>query len=207
MNYRHGRPQPGREPVTAVTAKTYLEYLDKEMTIMGILSTFCVGVIALVVDRIGSAEFGKYTLFRTARESHYWFITAGSAWLLLAAGLFYMQRSHLAWIYGRISVSIEGTTISGYTMEEWLREANTWRIWIPYRAAFSCLALGFAAYGIAFVGAATQRTLPYAWLWLPPALVWIIQAPRFVILWNSDSETPLRDFLQSVFSRKKIQSD
>lgn len=47
----------------ANTASSYLEYLDKEMTIMGILSTFCVAVVALVLDRVGSADLSKQTVF------------------------------------------------------------------------------------------------------------------------------------------------
>jgi hypothetical protein len=36
--------------------KSYLEYLDKEMTIMGILSTFCVAAAFLVIDRVCGAD-------------------------------------------------------------------------------------------------------------------------------------------------------
>ena len=41
----------------------YLDYLDKEMTVMGILSTFSVAVVALVLDRVGSAEANKGSFF------------------------------------------------------------------------------------------------------------------------------------------------
>src|SRR6516225_6438738 len=36
----------------ADTHKAYLEYLDKEMSIMGVLCAFSVGVLALALDRI-----------------------------------------------------------------------------------------------------------------------------------------------------------
>src|ERR1043166_6880232 len=32
--------------------KPYLDYLDKEMTIMGILSTFCLGIPVVLVERV-----------------------------------------------------------------------------------------------------------------------------------------------------------
>src|SRR5262245_45379342 len=56
MSRRRHRSNPRSHELTEVTANAYLAYLDKEMTIMGILSTFCVAVIALMVDRVGSAE-------------------------------------------------------------------------------------------------------------------------------------------------------
>jgi hypothetical protein len=192
------RSHPPCKELTAVTANSYLAYLDKEMAIMGILSTFCVAVIALVVDRIGSSELGKYTLFRTARDYYYPFVTSGSVWLLISAGLFYSQRSHLAWIYGQLSLSIESSGVTGATTEYWLREGDSWTAWIRYRAAFACIWLGFLGYGLAFFGAATHGGVPHYWFWLPPIIVWTIEIPHFAILWqHADSDTPVRDFLMA----------
>jgi hypothetical protein len=194
MARRRHHSQAPSKGLTALTANAYLAYLDKEMTIMGILSTFCVAVIALMVDRVGSAESSKYTLFRTVREYYHPLATVGSIWLLLSAGLFYMQRSHLAWICGQLSLSIETADITKGTAEDWLLEADAWRTWIRYQAAFVCLWLGFFGYGLAFFGAATHNTIPYQYLWIPPTVTWAIAIPYFVILWHSDSDTPVRDF-------------
>jgi hypothetical protein len=75
--------------------KAYLEYLDKEMTIMGILSTFCVVAASLVIDRTAGAE--KTSYLATMIWAHQMgYVLFGSS-LLLAAGLFfYLQRSRLA---------------------------------------------------------------------------------------------------------------
>jgi hypothetical protein len=54
------------EPTEAT--KACLEYLDKEMTIMGILSTFCFAAAALVIDRAASAD--KTSFFKDVLTHH-----------------------------------------------------------------------------------------------------------------------------------------
>jgi len=41
--------------------KHYLDYLDKEMTIMGILSAFCVAVVAALLNGIFTADKGLWS--------------------------------------------------------------------------------------------------------------------------------------------------
>jgi hypothetical protein len=84
--------------------KAYLEYLDKEMTIMGILSTFCVAAAALLIDRVGSA--GHDSFFEGLAKSHIVQVLIGSGLLMLAGLYFYLQRSILAFFYGSICMSI-----------------------------------------------------------------------------------------------------
>jgi hypothetical protein len=88
--------------------KAYLEYLDKEMTIMGILSTFCVAAAALVIDRVGSAEHDSF--FGGLAKSHIVQVLIGSGLLILAGLYFYLQRSTLAFFYGSICMSIAKRT-------------------------------------------------------------------------------------------------
>ena len=59
--------------------KTYLDYLDKEMTIMGLLSTFCVAVVALALERVASAKEGGLV---AVWELGYRFIVIGSGLML-----------------------------------------------------------------------------------------------------------------------------
>jgi len=68
------------EPIDGT--KAYLEYLDKEMTIMGILSTFCVAAAALLIDPVGSAEHN--TFFGGLAQSHIVQVLIGSGLLMLA---------------------------------------------------------------------------------------------------------------------------
>lgn len=103
----------------------YLEYLDKEMTIMGILSIFCVAVVALALDRIGSADLGKQTLFTLLWRDQRLFVLLGSSCVAVAAVLFYIQRSALAWFYGQICLSIERPSITGIKTDDWYRDADS----------------------------------------------------------------------------------
>ena len=41
--------------------KHYLDYLDKEMSIMGILSAFCVAVVAALLNGIFTADKGLWS--------------------------------------------------------------------------------------------------------------------------------------------------
>jgi hypothetical protein len=81
----------------------YLNYLDKEMTIMGILSTFAIAVPAFVLERAFSAGSGFFYDLRTLGQNY---LLTGSALMLLAAAAFYKQRSQLAWYYGQIALGV-----------------------------------------------------------------------------------------------------
>lgn len=117
--------------------KEYLEYLDKEMTIMGILSTFCVAAAALVVDRVGTAEHDSF--FRTLSRDHAVSVFVGSGFLFVAGLCFYLQRSKLAHFYGSICISTIHPGYHPWDTSRWLKEAYSWRTWLRYRAGFSFL--------------------------------------------------------------------
>jgi hypothetical protein len=104
--------------------KQYLDYLDKEMTIMGILSTFCVAAAALVVDRIGTADKGS--MFKTLQSDPSPSVLVGSGFLLCAALCFYLQRSRLAHYYGGICISQASHSAQPYPTETWLVDAYSW---------------------------------------------------------------------------------
>jgi hypothetical protein len=89
-----GPPESTKD--TPRTATQYLDYLSLEMSIMGILSTFCVATVALAVDRVGNVDLAKPTLLQQLVVYNSPYFLAGSAWLLVAALGFYRQRSKLA---------------------------------------------------------------------------------------------------------------
>src|SRR5579872_5574409 len=124
--------------------KPYLEYLDKEMTIMGILSTFCVAAASLVVDRVASAE--KESLFKSLSEHHSLSVFVGSGFLVAAGLCFYLQRSILAHLYGGICMSIAHRDFHKRDTRTWLREAYSWRTWLRYRTGFTFLMLATVVY-------------------------------------------------------------
>jgi hypothetical protein len=174
----------------------YLEYLDKEMTIMGILSTFCVAAVALVLDRIGSADLDKRTLFTLLWRDQRLFVLLGSACVALAATFFYQQRSALAWFYGQISLSIESPSINRIGTDDWYRDADSWATWIPYQSAFTALTIGIAFYAYSLITAAALLKIPVWLLWLAIVVGVAIQGGRLLIYRHYKyDEDPIEHFL------------
>jgi hypothetical protein len=162
--------------------KPYLEYLDKEMTIMALLSAFSVALASFTTERIVSAERGFLHDLWLAGRDH---VVAGAAAAMLAAFFFYLQRSHLAWYYGQIALAQSRGTSSPEPVEEWLTWADGWDTWVRYQGGFILLTLSFAYYAYA-VGqslAPRLRSMPRLWsLWLPLLIALIIVAVRWYVL-------------------------
>ena len=157
----------------------YLDYLDKEMTIMGILSTFCVAVVALVLDRVCGAE--KPTLFLLVRTEQGHYLWPATVSFSAAAALFYKQRSDLAWFYGQIALSLERPSVCSQSTIDLHRDADSWATWVPYQSAFTALGIGAVLYALAVFGASGVRTVsPRLVLALVAGTV-AIQAVRMVI--------------------------
>ena len=177
----------------------YLEYLDKEMTIMGILSTFCVAVVALVLDRVGAAEPSKGTLFSALWHDESLYVLVGSAGFAGAGALFYLQRSALAWFYGQISLSLETPSVNNTTVDSLYKDADSWGTWICYQLGFTAVATGAAFYAYALI-ATGGRLRNLAWLlWTFSAAAGIIQIDRMLISQHFKyAETPMLDFWRKV---------
>jgi hypothetical protein len=165
-------------------AEPYLDYLDKEMTIMGILSAFSVVAPAgILVTVIGKDSQVGASLWSSTHP----FVIAGSALCVLAASLFYKERSDLAWFYGQISLVVarggDETTLAGQ-LEELFREADAWSTWSPYVCGFVNLLAGFTEYFLAIILFAA----PSHWKWLliylhKVKIVTFIVVPVVVIFW------------------------
>lgn len=128
--------------------KPYLDYLDKEMTIMGILSAFSVAASGLVIERATAAA--KDTQLAQLWGSSRLYLVLGSGYLILAALFFYRQRSLLAFYYGQICLSMSPYRDEVQTTYGGLRDADSWATWLYYRWGFAFVTLGFLEYGIAF---------------------------------------------------------
>jgi hypothetical protein len=124
--------------------KLYLGYLDHEMKIMGILSGFAAATLALVL--------GKFVLGSSSPAKNVsWLVIGPSVAMLLAALFFYRQRSHLAWLYGQISLRCAAPPLSPQTLMQWLKDADSWSSWIHYRWAFAFICLGLIGYVFALI--------------------------------------------------------
>jgi hypothetical protein len=133
-----------------VDAKDYREYLDKEMTIMGILSAVSIAAPAGVLSTVLGEQTGlRGLLWLTGRH----FIVLGSVLSVLAALYFYKQRSLLAWYYGQISLSgvLEEEPTASAEVRELIRAADSWQSWWPYSWGFTILSAAFSAYVFAFL--------------------------------------------------------
>jgi hypothetical protein len=126
-------------------SKQFLEYLDKEMTIMGILSAVCVAAPAGILNAVLSKDSDVMT--QLWNQSHF-FIVIGSVLCVLAAMLFYKERSLLAWYYGQICLieTLTDKTSVSAKLREWLQDADSWETWLPYSWGFTFLSAGFAEY-------------------------------------------------------------
>jgi hypothetical protein len=124
----------------------YLDFLDKEMTIMGILSAFCVAVVALFLKQIGA----KDDLFFHEVFCHgYWYAISGSILVILAAGIFFIQRAEIAGCYGKISKALDFA--QRQDAEVYIKEADYWSTWVWYFIGLKSLYAGLVFYGFALV--------------------------------------------------------
>ena len=127
--------------------KLYLDYLDKEMSIMGILSTFCFAVPALILERVTTATNNFLADLWISGNSYF---LVASVFMLLSASLFYKQRSVLAWYYGQISLKENLPNYVKPAKEQWLQDADSWGTWIWYKIAFYLIFFSTFEYGVAF---------------------------------------------------------
>lgn len=131
---RDGAPMGNGESKAAASGihvERYLGYLDKEMTIMGILSGFCIATLGLSIKVLADKPDLASRLWSGCPVP---FVLAHL--MLLAAALsFYRQRSLLAWYYGQIALQDSGYS-TGFDLGRWLRDADGWDTWMNYQRGF-----------------------------------------------------------------------
>jgi hypothetical protein len=126
--------------------KLFLEYLHIEMTIMGILSAFCVAAMGLIFSSVITADKGFAPELWKAGS---WYILAGTFLMALGALSFYRQRSTLAWYYGQLCLSVQPVKVIKSSTEELLEEADSWNSWLHYHLGFSFTCAALIEYGVA----------------------------------------------------------
>ncbi len=134
-------------------AEHYLDYLDKEMGIMGVLSTFCLAVPSLFFERVISADEKSIAHdFLVKLWSNGWlFLIVATCMSLLGAAYFYKQRSRLAWYYGQIALKMALPNYTAHELEEWLKKADGWETWIPYHWAKCAIVFASTGFALAFL--------------------------------------------------------
>jgi hypothetical protein len=164
---------------TATVASDYVTYLTNEMTIMGILSTFCtiaIGGFVTVLSGI-SKDSGPW-LKELWNEQGAFILLALSA-LLLSAFFFYRQRSILSYYVGQIHLSRYDEKLADGSVHALHERANGWITWRFYRIAFLWLFTAAALFGRAAFALVPDKVGCFwslynrmrTWeLWAPPAL-------------------------------------
>jgi hypothetical protein len=179
-----------------LTPKPFLDYLDKEMTIMGILSGFCIAVIVLVVDKVAGASQSSDLSTLWKDQAAHWAIGAGA--LLVAALTFYRQRSHLAWYYGQITLA--EIRVDEKTLRKLLTDADSWETWLYYRYGFCILSFAFIEFAIALIQ--HLQHVPYPRLltvWVPLLVTLAAVSSQWRVLKRYRyHESPWHDWLKSV---------
>lgn len=139
--------------------RPYLDYLEKEMTIMGVLSAVCIALPAFVLDKIAGATTGAlYDLWKDNGDA----LKVSGISLLVGALFFYKERSLLAWYYGQIAIGIGEDDQPEIT--RLVDEADCWSTWTWYSLGFDALILG----GALFVAAIVARTHTLGPQWILP---------------------------------------
>ncbi len=131
------------EPVSG-----YCDYLDKEMTIMGLLSAFAVGVPAVVLDRTAGADSSTQAELLKMWSDQRVLLGFGSLAFFLAALFFYRQRSLLGYYIGQLRFSETKARYDDKTTTGLLLDADSWATWVHYQTAFVLLTLGSVLYGL-----------------------------------------------------------
>ena len=126
----------------------YCDYLDKEMTIMGLLTAFAVAVPAFVLDRTAGATKEHEELLRLWTDQR-GMLVAGTVAFFGSALCFYLQRSYLAYFYGQLRLSCTEAKYKDWPTKRLLEDADSWATWIRYTNAFVMLTVGFVFYSIA----------------------------------------------------------
>ena len=185
------------DPSVSDVAKPYLDYLDKEMTIEGILSAFCVAVGGVAFDRVlGGKADGASSFVGQLQEFSYPFVLAAIAGLVTAALFFYLQRSTLAWYYGEISFAV-ATALAGRAGEadaasvlESLEDAHSWSAWNRYKFGWSFLAVTAVEILLALFCAVNRVNLRGHW---------VIAGVPFVV-------AGIADFLISIVMKRRDEA-
>ena len=140
----------------------------------------------------------------------------GSVLCIIAASLFYKERSDLAWNYGQICLTAVTTEkkLREAKLREWLRDADSWETWWPYSWGFTFLVGGLAEYLFAFFFLLTAPHWPWlstnlciakilAVLACPLAAVIVAVVQWRVLTWYKFNDHPWKDSWSDLKRRRK----
>ena len=137
--------------------KPFLDYLEREMTIMGVLSAFCLATVSLALKEL--LEASPSVPLGAVWSGNRVIVLVASGATLGAGGFFYWQRSILAWLYGQIALCRVDPEVGGCSLREWLEEADSWRTWIQYRWGLTMMCSGLIGYVVALASSTASASV------------------------------------------------
>lgn len=134
-----------------------LDYLDKEMTIQGVLSGFSMAAAAAVFDVVLAAGKDASPLVERLQAEGSSYVIAGCAALVAAAALFYRERSDLAWLYSGFGLANADDALNtehakdSWAILECLDMFDSWHLWLWYRMGIITLGAAAVEFALAFI--------------------------------------------------------
>jgi len=140
--------------------KPCLDYLDKEMTIQGVLSGFCMAAAAAVFSTVRAAENSNSQFVHLLQCNGLPYLLVGCAILIIAGAAFYKERSDLAWLYSAMALAAADQELgfkspgTSWPMLDCLNTLDSWYLWLWYKVG--CVGLCTAALEFVFAVASTN---------------------------------------------------
>jgi len=154
------------------STKPFLDYLDKEMTIQGALSAFCLAASGAAFDRVLAAQNSNASdLVKHLQSYSSPYVLGAIIGLMTAAVFFLLQRQELTWLHGQISLAVTlnmlGRLIPSDTnsLDDGLDIGNSWSVWNYYKFGVSFIGVTVleVAYALFFANQ-TRDHAGFAWL-------------------------------------------
>ncbi len=161
----------------------YLGYLDKEMTIMGVLCAFSIALAGLATDHLLAASQGSFYGDILHNVDGKICALTGSAMALIAGISFYLQRSLLAWYYGQMALEVS-LKPPAEDVDRLLTEADGWGTWLRYQVGCTILSFAFVCYAAAVLVALAGQSpgwVPWALLGALAAIVTVLTVRWYVL--------------------------
>jgi hypothetical protein len=144
-----------------IDPKPYLDYMDKEMTFCGIITTFSLACVLFMMDKMFSSIKTNDTTIQIDFKSIYFLMSIIS--LVIAAFLLFKLRANLAYNYGQISLEITSKGFTGKPIESWLKDVDSWEFWNPYFYAIALIICAFIQIAIFLFINFYKINLNYYW--------------------------------------------
>jgi hypothetical protein len=153
--------KPAEITKTDIDPKPYLDYMDKEMTLCGIITTFSLACVLFMMDKMFSSIKATDTTIQIDFKSIYFLMSIIS--LVIAAFLLFKLRAELAYNYGQISLEITSKGFTGKSIENWLKDVDSWEFWNPYFYAIALIICAFIQIAVFLLINFYKISLDYYW--------------------------------------------